>query len=81
MPHYFFLWTDEIAAHLAEHGVTPEDFERVVCHPEDVRRSRSSDLPAAFGYTEDGRHIIVVYELLDDMTILPVTAYEVPKPH
>jgi hypothetical protein len=80
MPHYFFLWTDEIEAHLAGHDITTADFESVVCHPEDVRRSRVSDLPAAFGYTNDGRYIIAIYEFLDDMTILPVTAYEVPEP-
>jgi hypothetical protein len=27
-----------------------------------------------------GRYIIAVYEFLDDMTILPTTAYEVPEP-
>lgn len=75
-----FLWTDEIVAHLAEHGVSQDDFEQVVSNP--VRRgtSRSSGLPAAWGYTEDGRYLIAVYEEIDDMTILPVTAYEVPEP-
>ena len=80
MPYYFFFWTDEIVAHLAEHGVTQEDFERVVSNPDDVRRSRASDLPAAFGYTEDGHYIIAVYDFVDGVTILPVTAYEVPEP-
>jgi hypothetical protein len=32
------------------------------------------------GYTSDGRYILVIYEELDAMTILPVTAYEVPEP-
>ena len=80
MPYYFFFWTDEIIEHLGEHGVSREDFERVVSSPDDVRTSRSSDLPAAFGYTEDGRYITAVYDYLDDVTILPVTAYEVPEP-
>ncbi len=77
MPYFFFQWTDEIIEHLAEHGLTPEDFEKVVCGPEQLRKSRSSGLPAAFGYTEDGRYIIAIYKQLDDMTILPVTAYEI----
>ncbi len=77
MPYYFFQWTDEIVEHLAEHGITPEDFEKVVCNPMKIRKSRSSGLPAAFGYTEDGRYIIAIYKYLDDMTILPVTAYEI----
>ena len=54
MPYFDFFWTDEIIEHLAEHGVTREDFERVVQRPVEVRKSRLSDLPAAFGYTEDG---------------------------
>jgi hypothetical protein len=28
----------------------------------------------------DGRFIVVVYEEIDDDTVLPVTAYEVPEP-
>jgi hypothetical protein len=80
MPYFDFFWTDEIIEHLAEHGVTPEDFERVVQRPVDVRKSRSSELPAAFGYTEDGRYIIAIYDFVDDVTVLPVTAYEVPEP-
>ena len=34
----------------------------------------------AAGETTDGRFLICVYEKLDDLTILPVTAYEVPRP-
>jgi hypothetical protein len=29
------------------------------------------------GYTEDGRLIFVVYEEIDEVTVYPVTAYEV----
>ncbi len=38
MPYFEFFWTDEIIEHLAEHGVTPDDFERVVNRPVDVPR-------------------------------------------
>jgi hypothetical protein len=80
MPFYFFAWNEEIVEHLAEHGLTPEDFERVVSNPTATGQSRSSGDPCAFGYTDDGRYIIAVYEFLDGMTILPTTAYEVPEP-
>jgi hypothetical protein len=33
-----------------------------------------------FGYTPDGTYIIVVYELIDDGTLYPITAYAVPEP-
>jgi hypothetical protein len=42
--------------------------------------SRASGLPAVWGYTEDDRYLMAVYEKLADGTILPVTAYEVPEP-
>ena len=33
MPFYFFVWTPEIIAHLAEHDVTSDEFEEVVHKP------------------------------------------------
>ena len=80
MAYLDFLWNNEIVNHLAEHGITRDDFEHVVCHPQSKGYSRSSGLPAAWGHTPDGRYLMAVYEELDDMTILPVTAYEVPEP-
>jgi hypothetical protein len=80
MAYFDFIWTEDLVDHLAEHGVSQDDFEAVVCQPVSKGYSRSSGLPAAWGYTNDGRYLIAVYEELDDMTILPVTAYEVPEP-
>jgi len=37
--------------------------------------SRSSDRLIAFGYSSDGRWTACVYEMVDDDTILPITAY------
>ena len=80
MPYFEFIWTEEIIEHLAEHDVSPEDFERVVMNPERTGKSRSSGDPAVWGYTEDGRYIIAIYKKIDFMTIVPVTAYEVREP-
>lgn len=80
MPYYEFLWAEEIVRHIAEHGLSQDDFEYVACSPSSKGYSRSSGLPAAWGHTRDGRYIIVVYEELDPVTVLPVTAYEVPEP-
>jgi hypothetical protein len=68
-----------IIEHLAEHDLTPDDFEYVLANPMDKGTSDSSGRPAAWGYTEDGRFIIAIYLPLDDVTIQPVTAYEVPE--
>jgi uncharacterized DUF497 family protein len=40
-------------------------------------KSRSSSRWIAFGRTADGRNLAVVYEMLDEITILPVTAFEI----
>ena len=80
MPYFDFIWTEEIITHLAEHDISPEDFEEVVCNPFRKGRSRSSGRRAAWGNTSDGRYIIAVYEEIDALTLLPVTAYEVPEP-
>lgn len=76
MPYYLFVWNEELEAHLAEHGVTPEEFEEVVCDPDYVTTSRSTGRPIAFGETAGGKYLACVYELLDATTVLPVTAYE-----
>ena len=79
MPYYEFLWTDEIIAHLEEHGVSQWHYEHVVSNPRRVGVSRSSGRPCCWGQTADGRELFCVYEFLDDMTIVPVTAYEVSE--
>jgi hypothetical protein len=77
MPYFEFFWNDAIIAHLAEHGVTPDDFEQVVTNPDEIKVSRSSGLPAAVGYTRDGRKLFCVYQPLDELYLEPVTAFEI----
>lgn len=79
MPWYLFLWDVETEVHLADHGVTPEEFEEVVCDPDSVGESRSSARNIAFGYTSSGKYLACLYELVDEDTVLPVTAYEVDE--
>jgi hypothetical protein len=80
MPYYEFQWLDSTIEHLAEHDISPDDFERVVCNPSRKGRSRSSGRRAAWGFTSGGRYIIAVYEEIDELRLLPVIAYEVPEP-
>lgn len=77
MPHYLFVWNDELIAYLAQHGVTPEEFEEVVLRSRSLRRSRSSERPIVFGPTSTGKFLACVFEYLNDEEVLPVTAYEV----
>lgn len=65
--------------HIAEHGVSRDEVEQVLENPGDEDISRSTGLPVVFGDTHAGRHLMVVYERVDEMTVYPVTAYEVPR--
>ena len=80
MPWYDIIWNFEPGGnvdHIAQHGLTPEDVEAVICDPLEKTTSRSTGRPVVTGYTADGRLILVVYEEMDDVTVYPVTAYEI----
>lgn len=65
--------------HCAEHGISKDEVEEVFANVTDVDVSDSSGLPIVFGDTAAGRHLMVVYEVIDTSTIYPVTAFEVPR--
>jgi len=81
MPWFDIVWDDSWphgnVAHLAEHGVAVEEAETVLMHAIARERSRSTGRWIAFGRTSEGRPLAVVYEMLDAITILPVTAFEI----
>jgi len=80
MPHFDFIWetTDEgNVSHIAEHGFKPEEVEPIVLNPDRLSVSQSSGRPIAFGFTDDGREVAVVYEKIDEWTVYPITAFEV----
>jgi uncharacterized DUF497 family protein len=80
VPWFQYIWSEEAVEHLAEHGISQDDFEFVMEHPISKTTSDSSGRPLVFGYTSDGRHIAAIFELLDDgITVVPVTCYEVPE--
>lgn len=76
MPWFEFYWTPEIEEHLAEHGVTMNEFEFVVSNASEVLKSRSSGDPLVRGYTEEGRWLVCIYRLIDGFGVEPVTAFE-----
>ena len=70
-------------AHIAQHGLTPDEVEDVLFDPDsDTTTSRSSGENITFGYTAAGRYIAVDWEhVMDDpLTMRPITAYETPEP-
>jgi hypothetical protein len=79
VPWYDFLWLDGEEGnleHIAEHGLTPDDVEHVVKNFIAESVSHSSGRPIRFGFTPDGKYIAVVFEWIDDVTVYPITAYE-----
>jgi uncharacterized DUF497 family protein len=61
---------------MGSHGVSPEEFEQVVCNPDFVDVSRTTGRPIAFGITPGGRYLACIYELLDDETVYAITAFD-----
>ncbi|HTN76915.1 MAG TPA: hypothetical protein VL096_16770 [Pirellulaceae bacterium] len=66
--------------HIEEHDLLTDEVEHVLENFEATSVSKSSGRPCVFGYTPDGRYIIVIYEEVDDDTVIPVTAYEIDEP-
>lgn len=67
--------------HIAEHGISIDEYEEVVLNPKNsVAESRSSDNFITFGDTATGKHIAAIWELVsyEPKAIRPVTAFESP---
>ena len=80
MPWYDFIWNEEVGGnvlHIAEHGISVEDAESIVCRPLAAGLSRKTGRPMAIGTTSEGLLAVVVYELIDDVTVYVITAFEV----
>lgn len=85
MSHRRILWDDENdpdsnVEHIAQHDLTIEDVEYVLLNATDEGVSRSTGLPVVWGYTQDGRYTIVIFQKLEEDLIRVITAYEVPEP-
>jgi hypothetical protein len=77
MPFYFFQWTDIAVEHIAQNGLTVEEFQDVVLAAKKIDRSESTGRDMTYGVTRDGRTIVCIYEWLDKDTVFPVTAFEI----
>ena len=80
MPWFDIVWDESLpdgnVAHLAEHGVSLDEAEEVLMNAIGRERTRASGRWIAFGRTSAGRDIAVVYEMIDPITVLPVTAFD-----
>ena len=77
MPWLDVIWTRENRRHIGEHGIKAREVEEVLREPSSEGVSRTSGMPVVFGYTKGGRWLCVVYARIDEITVYPITAYEV----
>jgi hypothetical protein len=77
MPWFEFFWIPRTVEHLADHDVSQDEFEFVVRESEDLQKSRSSGDLAVIGWIFTGRRLFCVYRMIDELTVEPVTAYEI----
>ena len=78
-----FCWDDDQIEHIAQHGVSVDEWEDVFVSFESQGTSHSTGLDVRFGYTSAGRYLIVVYEIIildGESWITPVTGYDVAEP-
>lgn len=78
--YFEFHWAESVLEKLDARGLDSAEIEDVVCHPTQTDVSLSTGRPVAFGWLNDGRYVIVVYEQLDAVTVQVITAYSVPEP-
>jgi uncharacterized DUF497 family protein len=72
-----FVWPQERKDHVAEHGVTPEEFEEVCFGRSLVRRGESEgENPVYYilGQTEAGRYLACIVIRFPDGNAYPVSA-------
>jgi len=70
-------------AHIAEHGLTPEEVEDVILNSSlAFVESAATGRLGRFGFATTGRYIVEFWDVAseDPYVVYPVTAYEVPEP-
>ena len=74
---HFFHWTDETIEKLAQHDVTPAEFEAAFEAGEDIENRGRHD--ARIGYDSRGRLLFCVHQNLNGTDIVPITAFEIEQ--
>lgn len=73
MAQYRFWWDDLNIEHIANHGVEPYEAEEVIDDSWRTLKARE-DRYAAYGQTNGGRYLLVIYSLKSDYRIRVITA-------
>jgi uncharacterized DUF497 family protein len=80
MPYHEFIWTPHVIEKVSNHGLTVDEVEYVMLNARGVpMESRSSGRPMYTGYTRFGELLAVIFELIDDTSVLIITAYKIGR--
>ena len=66
--------------HIALNDLSTAEVDHVLRMATSEGSSRSSGRPMLWGYTPEGRYIVVVYQEVSEGAIRVVTAYDAPEP-
>ena len=73
MKTYRFWWDDENIEHIANHGVEPFEAEAVIASASLLRKAGRGKY-VAYGQTDDGRYLLVVFAPKEQERLRVVTA-------
>jgi uncharacterized protein len=73
---YRFWWDAQNIEHIANHGVEPFEAEEVIDDEPLVLRA-GGDWYAAYGQSDNGRYLLVIFALKEDNRIRVITARDV----
>jgi uncharacterized DUF497 family protein len=85
MQLYEVIWKDRFINKIeAKHGVGTNEVENILFGKPHVRRARKGhvkgeDLYAAYGQTEDGRYLIVLFIRKEQTAALPISARDMTE--
>jgi hypothetical protein len=71
-------WSLERVDHIALHAVTPEEVEEVLSSTPVFKRGRGG-VYEAWGQTESGRYLLVIFRYLGHNRALPITARDMDE--
>lgn len=71
-------WTLDRVDHIAQHGVTPDEVEEVLCSAPVFKHGRGG-VYEAWGQTEAGRYLLVIFRYLGHNRAWPITARDMDE--
>ena len=71
-------WTLDRVDHIAEHGILPEEVEEVLSSTPVFKRGRGV-VYEAWGQTDVGRYLLVIFRYLGHNRAWPITARDMDK--